>query len=204
LGLAAVAADDLRPRQRHELRHAQASEVGDLQQQTIAAVFGVLDQIANLQLAEDALRYLPGRLPELDERRRIEAREADAVYEPHKDFTAATYVLTLAGFTMDPSSLRRIASRAASGSATLGGILRCAPGTARRGPDRVRRAVGVGFEPYLQKLFVCPGALVCGRSKSDFVGAYTENPLENRRTSLLQNRLARVPRSPIQKCVDLG
>ena len=81
LRFARLARDDLRPGETCKLGDAQRAEVGDLQHEPIAPRSGGAEQEMQLDLREQPLRRFARSLPELDQRRGVEAREADLVRE---------------------------------------------------------------------------------------------------------------------------
>ena len=81
LRLARLARQHLTPGQARELRDAERAVVSHLQQKAIAARLGGAEQEVRVDLGQEPLRALAIHLPHLDQRRRVEATEANLVRE---------------------------------------------------------------------------------------------------------------------------
>ena len=77
LNLAAIAWDDLRPRQRRDLGDAQGTIVGDLTEDALPAGLGGSENALSIELGQYALGELPRRSLQFDQGCRVELRVPD-------------------------------------------------------------------------------------------------------------------------------
>jgi hypothetical protein len=141
-------------------------EVSDLKHQPVAAWVGGVDQLAHLELAQDALRHLTGRLLQLDQGRRVEPREADAVGEAeerlHRGHVSVDRgrldwrPILLGAHRLDRLQHVFHGCRAQAGAGGSQRAQEASPDTLVDA-NGVRRAVPVALEPDLEQIVVRPG-----------------------------------------------
>ena len=163
LDLASLTRQDLRPGQRGDLGDAQGAVVADLAEDPLAARLRRAQDAQGVELRQDALRQLPGRLSELDQRRGVEAGIADLMCEAEQRLHDGDVGVDRCGLgrravEFDPDRLERglhIIERCAPqiDAGNLEGIEEAAADPPI-GPHSVVRAVDVRLEPDREQLEV--------------------------------------------------